>query len=92
MKTQEELEKEYAEIELLENEIAAAPGWNLIKTKNKPLSDNPEDIEIYNLYYNSELNKSVKIIKNPYTKQISMNNVEVKELNTEEKKANQKWD
>ena len=86
MKTQEELEKDYIEIELLEEEISKAPGWSLIKTKETPQSDNPEDKEIYNLYYNSELNKSVKIIKNPLTKQCSIKNVEVKELNSDNNK------
>ena len=87
MKTQVELDKEYNEIELIETAILAAPGWENIKNKVTQMSDNPDDKEIYNLYYNSELNKSVKIIKNPFRRTCSMSNIEVKELNSEEEKS-----
>lgn len=87
MKTQVELDKEYNEIELIETAILAAPGWENIKNKVTQMSDNPDDKEIYNLYYNSELNKSVKITKNPFRRTCSMSNIEVKELNSEEEKS-----
>ena len=70
----------YEELELLESTLKESPGWILVKTNQKQKSSNPEDIEIYNMYYNSDLDKSVKIRKNPFTKECSMNNVEVKKI------------
>ena len=88
MKTQVELDKEYNEVELIETAIMAAPGWDILKNKVTQVGDNPEDKEIYVLYYNSELNKSVKIIKNPFRRTCSMSNVEVKELNSNNEENN----
>ena len=76
-----EVQNSYEEVELLESTLKDSPGWSLVKTKQTKKSSNPEDIEIYNMYYNSELNKSIKIIKNPFTKECTMSNVEVKTIN-----------
>lgn len=73
-------ENNYKYIELFESILKDTPGWSLVKTKQTPKSNNPEDIEIYNMYYNSDLNKSVKIIKNPLTMDATMTDVEVKTI------------
>lgn len=80
-----EIKKKYEENELLESTIINTDGWNLVKSKETPKSSNPEDIEIYNMYYNSEFNKAIKIRKNPYTKFSTIENVDVKDLNSSPK-------
>ncbi len=77
------VEKEYEEICILETAILEAPGWLLIKhTEN----NTENGIDETNIYYNSSIPKSVKIIKNNNTKYATIQDVPVKDLSSNKNK------
>lgn len=65
--------KNYEEVVMLEDAVKKAPGWNCVQNKEK-------DGEITTMYYNSDIQKSIKIIKNNDTKYATIQDVPVKDL------------